>query len=328
MESLQVQTMPKDKYEVIVVDDGSTDGGTKEYLENLDWSGKPNVDIYFNEHKGYVVARNFGVEKARGKYVSFTDDDCIPEPKWLEKVVETFEMDEEIGVVGAVTTVAFKNNLFSSLNTELRKDRAEEEKMEVEIIEGETGFIGLKPFSGCNLHIKRDIFLEIGGFDLSIGPAEDLDFLYRYLNTGGKTAHRKDLRVDHYERDDLKSMFKRWFTFGKCDSEMVNRYLRSKLSIEINIFHGILKYRFINIPFPVGVYFQLNIFKLFLILGLLALFSPKLGLTLLLGLVAAFFIKQRNPKATLSFLFYSIYFEASYSIGAFWGAVRKGVLCI
>ena len=123
-------------------------------------------------------------------------------------------------------------------------------------------------------------------------------------------------------------MFKRWFTFGKCDSEMVNRYLRSKLSIEINVFHGILNYHFINIPFPIGVYFQLNIFKIFLLLGLLAYVSPQWGLTLLIGLVAAFFIKQRNPKATLSFLFYSIYFEASYWVGAFWGALRKGVLCI
>jgi glycosyltransferase involved in cell wall biosynthesis len=327
MESLRVQTLAKDKYEVIVVDDGSTDG-TIEYLKQLDWQLQPFVDIYFNEHKGYVHARNFGVSKATGKYVSFTDDDCIPEERWLEKVIETFEMDDSIGVVGAVTKVAFTNRLFAPLNQALRRKEPQKKEQNIAIIDGETGFVGLKPFSGCNLHIRKDIFERLNGFDLSIGPAEDLDFLYRYLNEGGKTAHRKDLLVDHYERDDLKSMFKRWFTFGKCDSEMVRRYLKSKFSLEINLFHGFLKYRFIKIPFPVGIYVQLNLFKVLLILSLASIFVPQVALTLLLAMILGLFVKQRNPRLTLSYLLYLLYLEASYAIGAFWGAIRKGVICL
>ncbi len=327
LDALKDQTLAKTKYEVVIVDDGSSDG-TIEYLKKLKWHGKPGVKCFFNEHKGYVDARNFGVSKARGKYVSFTDDDCVPEGQWLEKVIETFDTDKEIGVVGSVTKVAFHNKLFAPLNQALRKNQPEQETMDINIIEGETGFVGLKPFSGCNIHIKKEIFDELGGFDLSIGPAEDLDFPYRYLKAGGKTAHRKDLFVDHFERDDLKSMFKRWFTFGKCDSEMVSRHLRSKFSLEINLFHGIMNYRFIKFPFPIGVYFQLNLFKLVLGLVILALFVPKLGLTFLLLLITGLLIKQGDPKVTASFLLYSLYLEASYTIGAFWGAIRRGVICL
>ena len=94
-------------YEVIVVDDGSTDG-TRQALEDV----TPPVRYYFQKNRGVAAARNLGIEEARGEYLAFLDSDDLFEPGFLEAVLATFAAHPEAGAVcSAEREIDIENNL-------------------------------------------------------------------------------------------------------------------------------------------------------------------------------------------------------------------------
>lgn len=88
IQSLVDQNMPKDIYEIIVVDNCSTDP-TKEVVKQFSSMG--NIVYIYEPTLGAPRARNTGWYNARGKYVAYLDDDAIAYPTWLDKIVEVFE---------------------------------------------------------------------------------------------------------------------------------------------------------------------------------------------------------------------------------------------
>jgi len=105
------------KYEVIVVNDGSSDG-TKEFLDKYK-IGKQNLLVFHQKNSGVCRARNKGIENAQYEIVVNMDHDCIAEKDWLEKMVAGFDSDK-IGVVSAYdyyggTSTAFQKNLLAKV---------------------------------------------------------------------------------------------------------------------------------------------------------------------------------------------------------------------
>jgi glycosyltransferase involved in cell wall biosynthesis len=93
--ALNAQTLPRDRYEIIVVDDDSTDRTANVARE----AGADRVLTV--PHGGPAAARNAGVDAARGEIVLFTDADCEPSPEWLERMVAPLA---DPGVTGAKGT--------------------------------------------------------------------------------------------------------------------------------------------------------------------------------------------------------------------------------
>jgi glycosyltransferase involved in cell wall biosynthesis len=94
MESLLAQTYSN--FEIIVVDDGSTDG-SREYLNKF--KAHPKVSLFFLEsNKGYVHASNFGVSKAKGEYVVFAECDDFSEPDQIAALYRTLTTNNGVGV--------------------------------------------------------------------------------------------------------------------------------------------------------------------------------------------------------------------------------------
>jgi glycosyltransferase involved in cell wall biosynthesis len=82
LDSLSKQTIPHNNFEIIIVDDGSTDN-TKEVIESIKSKFDLNIRTLYQNHKGPGEARNLGMKNAKGKYFVFIDSDCIADKNWL-----------------------------------------------------------------------------------------------------------------------------------------------------------------------------------------------------------------------------------------------------
>lgn len=90
------QTFPKQKMEVIVINDGSTDK-TSKVLDGFAY--RKNWKIISQENQGPAAARTRGLKEAKGEYVFILSHDCIAAPDWVESVVAEFEKDEQVAIV-------------------------------------------------------------------------------------------------------------------------------------------------------------------------------------------------------------------------------------
>ena len=87
IESLLAQTLPPDEFEIILVDDGSTDG-TPEHLDDLA-ARHPNLVVIHGEHSGWAGRpRNIGIERARGEFIQFVDQDDQLSPNALRRLTD------------------------------------------------------------------------------------------------------------------------------------------------------------------------------------------------------------------------------------------------
>jgi glycosyltransferase involved in cell wall biosynthesis len=90
--ALESQTLARDTFEVIVADNGSTDN-TIAIVSQFD------VQLLQVPEAGSYRARNAAIERARGKYLAFTDADCEPEPEWLATALEAAGKNDRVGIV-------------------------------------------------------------------------------------------------------------------------------------------------------------------------------------------------------------------------------------
>ena len=144
--ALEAQTYPLDAFEVIVVDNGSTDD-TSDVLTRLAAGSSLRLRPFrLPVNDGSSGGRNAGWRAAEGQVIAFTDDDCLPEPDWLKAGLEALE-DDVVLVQGRTEPQ--------------RKVRALERGA------GSARMDGLYPT--CNVFYRRDVLEATGGFDRADG---------------------------------------------------------------------------------------------------------------------------------------------------------------
>ena len=179
LEGLCVQTLPAERFEVIVVDDGSTDA-TPEVLRREQTRGRLTLTALRQERsRGPASARNRGWRVATAPVVAFTDDDCVPTPAWLETLLP--HVDDATIVTG----------------------RTEPNPAEAHRLGpyAKTVDIGrLSPhYETCNIAYPRRLLERVGGFDESYpSPAgEDSDLGWRAAAAGGQVVFEPAALVHH-----------------------------------------------------------------------------------------------------------------------------------
>jgi glycosyltransferase involved in cell wall biosynthesis len=108
IESIRHQTYPSRSYEVIVIDDCSSDD-TSQTLKRLKKNSPRLISLRNSTNKGPAFSRNKGIRLSRGIYIFFLDDDCIAPSHWISHYVHFLEKHPSIGVVGGPLQPAFHN---------------------------------------------------------------------------------------------------------------------------------------------------------------------------------------------------------------------------
>ncbi len=175
LESLEHQTIPRDQYEVIVVDGGSKDR-TREIAARY-------ADLVFIQTSRKVGgARNDGAMKAGGEIVATTDADCIIPPGWLEVIREGFSNDPSVvQLFGPVDPIegGIKNHLFLALANSFSRFGY---------------YTGLFFYTlGCNSAFRKDAFLEAGMY-ACIDAGDDLE-IARRMKERGRVKFENRMRV-------------------------------------------------------------------------------------------------------------------------------------
>ncbi|MDV2494993.1 MAG: glycosyltransferase [bacterium] len=198
--SLLKMDYPPERLEVLVVDNGSTDG-TAEIVKSFP------VRYLQEERPGAAAARNKGIEASKGEVLAFTDADCLGTSSWLRELVQGF-MDEKVGGI--------EGEIMAYLPT-----------TPVEQHMARWGFFSrqrrltspLFPFViTANVAFRREVFDQIGLFDTRFPAAggEDVDFSWRFLEeTDLELRYNPKAVVFHRHRSTVRSYFSQHMGYGR-----------------------------------------------------------------------------------------------------------------
>jgi lipopolysaccharide/colanic/teichoic acid biosynthesis glycosyltransferase len=195
--ALAAQDFPPDQYEVIVVDDGSTDGTTEV-------ARAAGVRVIVQSNAGPAVARNTGATAARGDLLLFTDADCAAVPGWIRSLTAPFADPRVAGAKGAyLTRQVGLVPRFTQLEYEDRYDR----------MAGAETIDFVDTYSAA---YRRDVFLANRGFDAIFPTAsvEDQELSFRLAEKGYRLVFVPQAQVYHRHNPTLASYAHRKFLIG------------------------------------------------------------------------------------------------------------------
>lgn len=265
------QDYPKEKIEIIVVDDGSTDNTAKVIK-------KYPVQYFYQKNSGPARARNTGWKNAKGEIISFTDADCIPPKNWVSRLVPEYASGEISGVGGSYEILNPKNLLASCIQEEIITRHLR--------IPRETNYLG-----SFNLSLRKNVLEKVGGFDESfkMATSEDRELSYRIIKSGGKLFFNREIKVFHPHPTNLWKYLRQQFWRIFWEVKVYARYPQMPTKDRYIFFTE---------------YFQLPLFLGIIFFSLGILFFPFFGklilvlisLSILLQFPLVFSIIKRTQK--------------------------------
>ncbi len=202
LEALAAQSLARDRFEVIVVDDGSR----APVEPRLDaWRAQINIDVGRTPGAGPSAARNAGVAMASGRYLAFTDDDCVPDPGWLAALMNGMSRRPDALVGGRTFNLLAGSPApeASQLISDLVQDFYNADP-------GHPRF-----FTSNNLAVEAGPLRAIGGFDERLRTAEDRDLCDRWLASGRRIASVPDAVVGHAHHMNVAGFIRQHVAYGR-----------------------------------------------------------------------------------------------------------------
>jgi glycosyltransferase involved in cell wall biosynthesis len=196
-------------YEVILVDDGSTDDTA--YIA----SQFPKVRYIHQTNQGLSHARNTGAAAAHGEVLVYTDSDCMADVDWLYYMIGTLTSGDYAGAGGPNITPPAKNWIQAC----------------VAAAPGGPSHVLLtdtiaEHIPGCNMAFYKWAFDAVGGFDPEYRKAgDDVDFCWRLQQAGHVIAFSPTAVVWHYRRFTLRAFFKQQDGYGEAESLLRFKHL-------------------------------------------------------------------------------------------------------
>jgi GT2 family glycosyltransferase len=185
LHSLSTQTLGRDRFEVIIGDDGSMDGVADEQTED-EW-----LRVSRGPQKNSYAARNRAAALSNAAVLAFCDADCAPEPTWLEAGLRALEgADLVAGLIRPL--VPERPTVWTLLDLDLHVDQARAVRSGTAL--------------GGNLFMPREVFLGLGGFDESLPNGGDFDLATRAIAGGARLKLALDAVVWHPTHDRARAL--------------------------------------------------------------------------------------------------------------------------
>ncbi len=229
LESIAKQTLHSNLFEVIVVDNGSTDS-TRDVVDSF--IGKiQNLRYYYDESPGLHVGRHKGLKEAKTDIIVYADDDIETFPTWLEGIAEAFE-DKDVMLVGGKTLPKFEAEPPDWIMKMWLQAHPEGNVLfSLSILDFGDSIKEINPYFvfGCNFSIRKSVILEASGFHPDAMPqvfikyrGDGESYVWRYIMENGlKTLYCPKALIFHHvpkERMTLKYFYRRAYIQGISDS--------------------------------------------------------------------------------------------------------------
>jgi GT2 family glycosyltransferase/membrane protein implicated in regulation of membrane protease activity len=205
LEALAVLEYPN--YEVIVINDGSTDA-TPQIAAEYD------VRLISTENRGLSNARNTGWQAARGEIVAYIDDDAYPDRHWLHYLAHTFATTDHVGVGGP--------NIAPPGDGPIADCIANAPGGPVHVLLTDTV---AEHIPGCNMAFRRDALVAIDGFDPRYRAAgDDVDLCWRLQARGWTIGFNAGAMDWHHRRNSIRAYWKQQRGYGKAEALLEEKW--------------------------------------------------------------------------------------------------------
>jgi glycosyltransferase involved in cell wall biosynthesis len=222
IDSVRQLSFDHNRFELIIVDDGSTDG-TLQLLSDLKTKPGALLNFHTQRNQGPGAARNTGMSKAGGDFFIFIDSDCTVPPTWLAEIDRALQESQADAFGGPDTYAENFPALLKAINYTM------------------TSFIttgGLRGKKGkklakfyprsFNMGLSRSLQEKIGGFG-SLRHGQDIEFSHRIIQSGAKVIFIATAPVFHKRRTNIRRFYKQVFNWGVA---RINLYMIDRRMLE------------------------------------------------------------------------------------------------
>lgn len=205
--SMQTLDFPKERFEVIIVDDGSVDG-TVHYLEEYKVQAPFNFRYIVQDNRGPGAARNTGMDNATGDFFLFIDSDCLVPPHWLKEINGQVNQQQADACGGPDSYHQDFPPLLKAINYSMTSF------LSTGGLRGRKGKKLAKFYPrSFNMGLSRNLWQKIGGFG-SLRHGQDIEYSNRILKSGARVIYIADAYVYHKRRTTLRRFYRQVYNWG------------------------------------------------------------------------------------------------------------------